>query len=123
MKRDLLIPLVSIIILGAGGITSMVLGAVLELEWCKNIAFFIFGMSTSPLYDSAKLVRTGVKPPMQDSIKRLFIGGLFGAALSLTACGGDVAGYDPQCAIDVAQDCIEQMDKCKDTDSEETEQE
>ena len=34
-------------------------------------------------------------------------------ALFLAGCGGDVAGYDPQCAVDVAQECVEKMHECK----------
>ena len=31
----------------------------------------------------------------------------------LVACGGPVAGYDPQCAVDAAQKCMAEMQKCK----------
>jgi len=40
---------------------------------------------------------------------------IVGAALmaSLSGCSGPIAGYDPQCAVDVAQQCVEKMQDCK----------
>jgi len=39
---------------------------------------------------------------------------VLGAILALFLGGcAPIAGYDPKCAIDVAQDCVEEMQKCK----------
>ena len=43
-------------------------------------------------------------------------------ALFLSGCGGPIAGYDPECAIDVAQECVEKMQECKE-EVEETDDE
>ena len=43
-------------------------------------------------------------------------------AMFAVSCGGDIAGYDPQCAVDVAQDCVEKMQECKE-EVEETDDE
>ena len=42
-------------------------------------------------------------------------------ALFLSGCGSSLP-YDPQCAIDVAQDCVEKMQECKE-EVEETDDE
>ena len=49
---------------------------------------------------------------------------VIGAALmaTLTGCGSSIGGYDPQCAVDVAQDCVEKMQECKE-EVEETDDE
>ena len=44
-------------------------------------------------------------------------------ALFLSGCGGPIAGYDPECAIDVAQECVEKMQECKAEEPEEVEEE
>jgi len=33
--------------------------------------------------------------------------------LCLAGCPAQVGGYDPQCALDVAQECVEQMEDCR----------
>ena len=80
-----------------GGITALVMGN----DTIAGVLFgYVGGGSVSMLSQLG-----GVKSALPLVVGALLMGSLAGCA--------PIAGYDPKCAIDVAQDCVEEMQKCK----------
>jgi hypothetical protein len=90
----------------AGGITALVMGN----DTIAGVLFGYVGGGAVSMLSQLGGVKAGL--PI-----------IVGAALmaSLTGCG-PIGQYDPQCAIDVAQECVEKMQDCKE-EVEETDDE
>lgn len=83
--RDALLPIIALNGLLAVGLSCIFLAVNHpEMEWLKEIAFFLFGSGTGPLYNVVMYATKGIKP--SGMITKLFIGGVIGLALSQVAC-------------------------------------
>ena len=109
MKNAVVSIVLTVGLVGAG-ITAMILSVYHpDIEWLKELAFFLFGTGTGPLHDIKTMVK-GKETNMKDTAKKLGIGFVIGTALALMGCS-QIGLTHPETTVEMVEDngqiCVE----------------